>query len=142
MLPIGFDKSSATPIATGTARVQDQQTVFFPVAIHPVGMAVEGHLRPITPGHRQKSTQAEFYTLIMPVAHIHHNTANTITKHLPGTHRTTAHIAVTRHLMDRNIGIEFRQRLTIAIVVAQMDEGIRLYFFHTAAHKTQVRMGV
>lgn len=142
MLPIGFDKSRATPIATGAARVQDQQAVLFTVAIHSVGMAVESHLRPITPGRRQKSAQTEFYMLIMPMAHIHHNAANAITKHLPGTHRATTHITVARHLMDGNIGVKFRQHFAIAIVVTQMDEGIRLYFLHAAAHKAQVGMRI
>jgi hypothetical protein len=62
--------------------------------------------------------------VIMPVGHIKHNTAHRITQHFPGVNGSAVLIAVTGHLVHRDMGITLPKGLSVIVIVAQVDDSI------------------
>jgi hypothetical protein len=78
----------------------------------------------------------------MAMGHKQPYTAHIIAKPGMNAGRAAVNIAVAGDLMHRDMGIQFFQRFPIVIIIAQMHDGLGLYFLHTAAHKAHCRMGI
>jgi hypothetical protein len=107
-----------------------------------MGVSVKHRFGFTSPGSVDEHLRALLDPVAVTVGHIHPHTADIIAKDLVCPGHAAVMIAVTRHLMEPDVGKLLCHHLTILIKIAQMHHMIGLYMADAVTHKAQRAVGI
>ena len=107
-----------------------------------MGVSVQHRIRPAGAGVLQQRAQPHFYVLPVSVGHEKIHAKHRLHQRLRLPRRAAVLVAVSRHLIKRNIRIFLVDDHAVVKKVPKMDDRVGLHRFHALPHKLKRRMGI
>ena len=107
-----------------------------------MGVSVQHRIHPAGAGILQQRTQPHFHVVPVSMGHEKIHAKHRLHQRLRLPRRAAKPVAVSRHLIKRNIRIFLMDDHAVVKKVTKMDDRVGLQRFHALPHKLKRRMGI